>query len=382
VGIYIHIPFCKSHCTYCGFYSELLPCGQGSEAVVGTFVEALCREIKQEEFRIGDTVYFGGGTPSVLSLTQLERILDTLGAATHNNLEITIEVNPDDIVRKGEEYAAGLRNMGFNRVSMGVQSLDDTLLRRMGRRHDAAEAVKACQMLRDAGFENISVDFIFGFEQGTPPIDRWLESLGHPEHVSCYQLSIEQGSGLEKMISHGKYNMPSDEECAQQYAQICELLESLGYEHYEISNWARRDANDSKKPSSLRSRHNSSYWDHTPYMGFGPGAHSMCVSDDGAVVRRWNRDDLKAYILAAKNGNFAPVRDQETLSAQQVIQESIMLGLRTGEGIPAELLDPLTLSRALSEGVLVPCENVSASAPRVRIPQSKWFVSDDIILSL
>jgi len=376
VGIYIHIPFCKSHCTYCGFYSELLPCRQGSDAVIETFVEALCLEIRQEQCKIGDTVYFGGGTPSVLSLAQLERILDALAAVPRDNLEITIEVNPDDIVRKGEDYAAGLRKMGFNRVSMGVQSLDDALLRRMGRRHDAAEAVKACQMLRHAGFENISVDFIFGFEQGTPPIDEWLGRLGRPEHVSCYQLSIEQGSGLEKMISRGRYNMPSDEECARQYAQICEMLKTLGYEHYEISNWARRDADDSQSTSSLRSRHNSSYWNHTPYTGFGPGAHSMGISDDGALVRRWNRPDLKAYLLAAETEDFAPVREQETLTAQQLTQERIMLGLRTSDGIPADLLELQILRKALSEGVLLSCEN------GVRIPESKWFVSDDIILSL
>jgi len=371
VGVYVHIPFCVSHCTYCGFYSELLPCRQGSETVVDEFVRALCREISLERPDSGGTVYFGGGTPSVLSLSQLEAVVDALAPGIDSEVEMTIEVNPDDIVRKGEDYAVGLRKLGFNRVSMGVQSLDDVLLRRMGRRHTGAEAVRAFAMLRSAGFENISVDFIFGFSPGAVPIGDFLarmggslsDGAGFPEHVSCYQLSIEQGSGLEKMVSKGLYSMPSDEDCALQYASVCDTLRAFGYEHYEISNWARRPA--------LRSRHNSSYWNHTPYLGFGPGAHSLIGNS-----RRWNNTDLKAYLSAAKSGDFSCVQGSEILSEQQWNEERVMLGLRTCEGIPQSWIPEESLCKALSAGSLERCDAF------VRIPESKWFVSDDIILSL
>lgn len=369
MGVYIHIPFCASHCTYCGFYSELLPLRQGSESVVDAFVDALCREISLADFQIGDTVYFGGGTPSLLSADHLERILDALGVTPRSDLEMTIEVNPDDVVRGGAEYVSRLRQMGFNRVSMGIQSLDDSLLRRMGRRHSAQQALQAYNCVRDAGFDNVSVDFIFGFAGGDIQIGECLRTLGLPEHVSCYQLSIEPGSGLEKMLSRGVYAMPSDEECARQYAVICDCLRDLGYEHYEVSNWA--------KPL-LRSRHNSSYWDHSPYVGFGPGAHSLAVSPGVPARRSWNEASLRAYMAAASSGDFSSVRGREVLSDEQWDQEKVMLGLRRSEGIPVRWLSPCAVGKALSQGNLEYCEN----SCRVRIPESKWFISDDIIVNL
>lgn len=339
-GIYIHIPYCKSHCTYCGFYSELLRAARGSEL----FVDALIVEIEQwQGDSLPTTLYIGGGTPSILPIQQVRRIVEALPTVE----EFTVEVNPDDIVKGGEEYARGLREMGVNRISMGVQSFDDGVLHTMGRRHTAQEARRAYEILRGAGFENISIDFIFGYtkEWDVEQMRVGLESLvDMPEHISCYQLSIEEGSGLEKMVQRGRYEMPADEECERQYYAICDLLRELGYEHYEISNWC--------KPGRW-SRHNSSYWDHTPYVGFGPGAHSLLVQEDGTMVRRWNNPDVAAYIKAAGTGDWEAVRGSETLTAEQVREERIMLGLRTARGV---------------DGMV--------------IPEDKWFISDAIILDM
>ncbi len=395
-GIYVHIPFCRTHCIYCGFYSELLRDARGSER----FVDALCREIEStgveacgtggpegllSPWRQGggpaakrwegllpgplccrleslDTLYFGGGTPSLLTLEQMERIVSALGEGPWE--EFTVELNPDDVVKGGQTYADGLGRLGVNRISMGVQSFDDAVLKRMGRRHNASEAVRAYEILRRSGFDNISLDFIFGFIQGmdADALGKRIDSLpgGPPEHISCYQLSIEEGSGLEKMESRGIYSIPDDDECERQYYSLCDILGSRGYEHYEISNWSQ---------PGRRSRHNSSYWNHTPYVGFGPGAHSLFV-DEGRYVRRWNNPDLRAYVAAAGSGSFADVRGEETLTPGQIGEERIMLGLRTSDGVPSSLV----------------VENASLAASsvqgNVRIPEGRWFVSDAIISDL
>lgn len=370
-GIYVHIPFCKTHCTYCAFYSELLRTPHGSES----FVDALCREIRSEGFDSGKwTIYFGGGTPSVLGLEQLQRIVSAIfdsGLASASRIEeFTMEVNPDDIVRGGPEYATGLRAMGVNRISMGIQSFDDRLLHKMGRRHDSAQAMEAYRILRQAGFSNISIDLIFGFEPDldVDQIRRNLLEMGLPQHISCYQLSIEEGSGLDRMVRRGLYEMPSDTLCEAQYYAICELLRSLGYHHYEISNWCL---------DGFHSRHNSNYWNHTPYLGFGPGAHSLLLEDgtkpdEGPqMIRRWNNDNLQEYLSAAQSGDWTAARGQETLTAEQRHEEEIFLGLRTAKGVSVDLL------REGTSGL------VSADDPaRLRIPENKWFVSDSIIAGL
>ena len=428
-GIYIHVPFCTSHCVYCGFYSELLPrhssdcvC-DNNRARLEDYVYALCTEIRNtERYDIADTLYIGGGTPSVLGIAQIRKIVTELNGKFQLRLkEFTIEVNPDDIVRGGKDYAAGLRSLGVTRVSMGIQSFDDAVLKRMGRRHNAVQAIQAYAILREAGFDNISLDFIFGFTDHFD-VREWEKQLnalpgGLPEHISCYQLSIEDGSGLEKMISRGIFAVPADEVCEKQYYDICAALSNLGYEHYEISNWARRaSASDSLpvSPSSLspqspyRSRHNSAYWNHTPYTGFGPGAHSLLVSPgesadsdargQTAMMRRWNNPDVKAYIAAAGllNGasgtaeDFSSVRGSETLTPGQIREERIMLGLRTSDGIEEEWLKRNVKEERITEflgrGFLCRIagrdENKSGNPGYIRIPESRWFVSDSIISDL
>lgn len=400
-GIYIHVPFCTSHCVYCGFYSELLPrhssdcvC-DNNRARLEDYVYALCTEIRNtERYDIADTLYIGGGTPSVLGIAQIRKIVTELNGKFQLRLkEFTIEVNPDDIVRGGKDYAAGLRSLGVTRVSMGIQSFNDNELRRMGRRHNAAQAAQAYRILQDCGFDNISVDIIFGFDSqwkvetvrsgllnlsGNIPGPFGLSGL--PRHVSCYQLSVEEGSGLERMIAKGLYSMPDDETCAAQYSDLCNMLADLGYEHYEVSNWAL---------PGYRSRHNSSYWNHTPYLGLGPAAHSLFISntpDNQRYTRRWNKPDTAAYIDAMKRIATQPpgaeailseIRGDETLTAEQIREEKLMLGLRTAEGISPTLVSASNPSYTMLEKIFL-----DDKTGRLRIPENKWFISDSIIADL
>lgn len=391
--IYVHIPFCRSFCTYCDFYSEVAS-GCRAEAGYERFADAIVREIEERAGEISDdvnTLYIGGGTPSVLPLSVFRRIVSALETAGHGGPydEFTVEVNPDDIVEKGPAYVEGLLELGVNRVSMGVQSFDDEILRWMNRRHDSAAARKAYSILESAGVRNISIDLIFGLPQLS---DRqWRDTLGNaleissmgvlPQHISSYQLSVEPGSALAGMVSRGVWSEASEDLCARQYDVLCETLASAGYDHYEISNFAR---------PGHAAVHNSAYWRHLPYVGLGPGAHSFSAA--GQAVRMWNNPDLNAYVNAA---SFADVRGFEELTPEQLVLEHIMLALRTSEGIDAAFLhahaDREALSRAISSGDLVSVTGnlvgvsgdlLIASGDRLRIPESRFFVSDSIISEL
>lgn len=377
--VYVHIPFCRSFCTYCGFYSEVAP--KCRETQFEEFASALVKEIEtrhqdiQGVFASGDvnTLYIGGGTPSVLPLTVFEKLLAALGRSKFD--EFTIEVNPEDIVEKGQDYVEGLLELGVNRVSMGVQSFDDRLLKWMNRRHTSLQAVQAYRILESAGVDNISIDLIFGLPQLTDELwDDTLEkalaisSRGNlPKHISAYQLSVEEGSMLEKMISKGMCAEAPEEECRRQYEKLCRVLQQAGYEHYEISNFAM---------PGYQAKHNSAYWKHVPYVGLGPGAHSFL---DGK--RLWNADDLSAYLKAGSNGDFSEIRGSETLDQEQKKIEKIMLGLRTAAGVEEEFLrDSCTgavLAEALANGNLESLGN-----GMVRIPEDRFFISDNIISSI
>ena len=377
--VYVHIPFCRSFCTYCGFYSEVAP--KCRETQFEEFASALVKEIEtrhqdiQGVFASGDvnTLYIGGGTPSVLPLTVFEKLLAALGRSKFD--EFTVEVNPEDIVEKGQDYVEGLLELGVNRVSMGVQSFDDRLLKWMNRRHTSLQAVQAYRILESAGVDNISIDLIFGLPQLTDELwDDTLEktlaisSRGNlPKHISAYQLSVEEGSMLEKMISKGMCAEAPEEECRRQYEKLCRVLQQAGYEHYEISNFAM---------PGYQAKHNSAYWKHVPYVGLGPGAHSFL---DGK--RMWNADDLSAYLKAGSNGDFSEIRGSETLDQEQKKIEKIMLGLRTAAGVDEEFLrDSCTgavLAEALANGNLEALGN-----GMVRIPEDRFFISDNIISSI
>lgn len=421
--IYVHIPFCKSFCTYCGFYSETSAC-------YDRYVEALLGEIdrRKSEFdatKDVNTLYIGGGTPSVMPLPLLCRVVEALKDALGSRCfdEFTVELNPEDVIQRGEAYAEALLGMGVTRASMGVQSFDDGILRWMNRRHDAATAVRAYRILENSGFRNISIDLIFGLpELGPDSQPRHSDSLsGHfpdcrgkdgyvpllderlwretilraldisasgmlPSHISAYQLSVEPDSALDGMIADGRCREASEESCARQYEVLCEELSAAGYHHYEISNFAL---------PGMEARHNSAYWRHVPYVGLGPGAHSLSILPDGHRCRSWNSPDLKLYLET-----FAPLgqRDtgcsgQETLSPVQLGIENVMLGLRTSRGCPlSELVsacDRARLDSAISSGHLVPVPGSSelscledGAAQYYRIPEKYFFISDGIISEL
>lgn len=377
--VYVHIPFCRSFCTYCGFYSEVAP--KCREIQSDGFVQALESEIRTRQNEIErvfassdvNTLYIGGGTPSVMPLDVFERFLAALGHSEFT--EFTVEVNPEDIVEKGHSYVEGLLKLGVNRISMGVQSFDDQVLKWMNRRHSSSQAVQAYHILEEAGVRNISIDLIFGLPQLSQTL--WNQTLDQalnissrgnlPNHISAYQLSIEEGSMLEKMIAKGMCCEASEDVSRSQYETLCDRLHQAGYDHYEISNFAH---------PGYRARHNSAYWRHVPYIGLGPGAHSFL---DGR--RMWNKEDLPAYLEAGKNGDFSSVQGGEVLDNEQMAMEKIMLGLRTAEGVEEGYLRQMcsvsALEDALKNGNLVP-----SAGGYLRIPENRFFISDNIISSI
>lgn len=389
--IYLHVPFCGSFCTYCDFYSEICR----SIQVFNEYADAVIAEIrdrrKELEMNMSaqdavNTLYIGGGTPSVLPLDVLSRIVGAVtepAEVTSPFEEFTIEVNPEDIVEKGSEYVRGLMNLGVNRISMGIQSFNDDILRWMNRRHDASRAVEAFRILRESGVLNISIDLIFGISQLTDEI--WENTIEKalelsPEHISAYQLSIEEGSALAKMVADGRYVEASEEQCRRQYDILCRCLGRSGYHHYEISNFA--------KPG-FEAVHNSAYWHRAPYIGLGPGAHSLTGN-----IRSWNSQELPyrqpdgplsrnpdLSQHRTSGGNLLTYsRSFETLSPEDIRVERIMLSLRTYKGLETtelySLADRTVIETLLNEGAL------ELHGTRIRIPEDRLFTSDEIIREL
>ena len=417
--IYVHIPFCRSFCTYCDFYSEVASrCSADEQQKFGLFAQTLCREAALRSGEITDdvnTLYIGGGTPSVLPLCVFSDLLKVLQEHGHGGpfREFTVEVNPEDIVQKGEEYVKGLLALGVNRISMGVQSFDDGILRWMNRRHDSATAREAYRILENAGVKNISIDLIFGLSQLVD--NQWNETLDKalaisscgslPQHISAYQLSVEPGSVLAQLVERGQWSEASEELCSRQYDILCRRLRDAGYHHYEISNFAQ---------PGYEAVHNSAYWSHQPYVGLGPGAHSFlsrqCVpmtpsqqswappptrgcenaisthlasiaEKEKKPIRQWNESDLGMYLKAGQSGDFAAVQGSEELTQEQLVMEKVMLGLRTAKGLSEEFLrancDVEQMDEALRCGNLV----VSVDG-NIRIPEDRFFISDSIISSI
>ena len=357
--IYIHVPFCRSFCTYCDFYSEIAEDGMFSR-----YGDALCDEIRRRKDEFDSrlhTLYFGGGTPSVLPLAVLTRIILQLQDIGYGGPwdEFTLEANPEDIVEKGLPYLSSLRSLGVDRLSLGIQSFNDEMLAWMNRRHNAERAEKAFRLAREAGFGNISIDLIFGLSNlqdvvWEATIDKAI-ALG-PEHISCYQLSVEGDSALANMVSCGRYAPADDELCSRQYATLCRKLGEAGYRHYEISNFAR---------PGFESRHNSGYWARKPYVGLGPSAHSF-----RDPYRSWNSPQLAGYTSTS-----------EILTDEDRAVETIMLSLRTSAGIDGNYLrahgNAEGLDLMVKEGALVLQEG-----GRYRIPEDHFFTSDSIIREL
>ncbi len=319
-GIYIHIPFCAKKCIYCDFFSVAMTPDKRRP-----YVDALAREydVRLPELRGAEvnTLYIGGGTPSLLSVDEISRIVGMVSLA--DGAEVTIEANPDDVTA---DFIAGVKDAGINRVSMGVQSFCDDELQFLRRRHDAMQAHRAVDLLQNGGIDNISIDLIYGIPGQT--VESWTRSLGEAvalglPHLSAYSLMYEEGTQLTRMRDRGDFKEVDEDLSVTFFDSLSVTLAAAGYEHYEISNFA--------KPG-WRSRHNSAYWNFTPYLGLGAAAHSF----DGAV-RRFNPSNLRKYVSLVERDGKAFEEEKET--AAELYDEWVMTRLRTCEGLDLDDLE-------------------------------------------
>lgn len=370
-GLYIHIPFCKQRCNYCAFYSSTL------YNIREEYVAALTKELLlRKDYAHGkaiETIYFGGGTPSTLSIEQLQRICSTIYSAypVTNSPEVTIECNPDDLT---PEFLEALRPLPFNRISMGVQSFNDAQLRRLGRRHTAEGARTAVGNARKAGYTNISIDLMFALPGSTP--QQWQEDLDSaialkPQHLSAYNLMYEEGTPLYRALCNGNITELSEEENLEQFRMLIESMKKAGYRHYEISNFAL---------PGYESRHNSSYWNDTPYIGCGAAAHSY-----NGTEREWNIADIKEYIKGIESGNRK--FEIEHLSEEERYNDTILTRLRTAEGLPLEWMRD-KFSEKLNSYMLRTIEkeialgNLQENNGQVSLTEKGIFISDAVIREL
>lgn len=316
-GIYLHIPFCKQACTYCNFHFTT------SLRYKDDLVNALAKEAEAEKAYLGgetvNTVYFGGGTPSLLPISDLELLISALKEhfPVAPDAEITLEANPDDVTKENVRQWKGL---GINRLSIGIQSFFEEELRWMNRAHNASQAKACIEASYEAGIDNLSIDLIYGSPLLTD--EMWEQNVQTAidygiKHLSCYALTVEEKTPLHKnILQHKTVDVDSDKQ-ARQFLQLMNWLHTAGYEHYEVSNFAQ---------PGFRSRHNSSYWKGTPYLGLGPSAHSF-----NGTERRWNIPNNTVYIKTVNAG--APQREVEVLTPTQQLNETIMISLRTMEGL-------------------------------------------------
>lgn len=316
-GLYIHVPFCSRKCPYCDFYSVT------HLHRVEAFVEGLIQEMDlvTRPGTLFDTIYIGGGTPSLLDPPQVLGILECAHRrfAFTQDVEVTIEVNPDTV---SFDTLTAFLSHGVNRVNMGIQSFDDQRLLFLGRLHSARKARRAIRLARKAGVENLGLDLMYGLPNQSRK--DWLSDLREatsyePEHLSCYMLTYEAGTSLDRWRKAGRFRLLSEDTVRDLFELTVDFLSERGYEQYEISNFARGRA--------LRSRHNQKYWSHGPYVGLGPSAHSFL-----APMRWWNHRSLSDYLQALRAG-VLPVQGREALNRGQLMLESIFLGLRTSDGV-------------------------------------------------
>ena len=383
-GIYIHIPFCRSRCIYCGFYSTT------ALDLRQRYVAALCREMEIRSQRSEvrgeriETIYLGGGTPSQLTFDQLRQLfiyINKVYPLTPDSSplppEITIEVNPDDVT---VEFAAVLQQLPVNRVSMGIQTFDDQRLRFLRRRHTARQAIEAVSILRAVGIRNISIDLMYGFPDET--LADWEADIEAAlaldvEHLSAYCLMIEEGTLLHKMFTDDCLlftdDYPDEEMERQMYEVLIDRLEAAGYEHYEISNFAR---------PGFRSRHNSNYWNGTPYIGLGAAAHSYDIRS-----RSWNVADIRQYIEGMERGER--IFEEELLDDDTRYNDIVTVALRTKEGIDLNALSEKhrnycmkNARRYLNDGLLELSTIRGAESPTLHLTRHGLFVSDMVMSDL
>lgn len=371
-GIYIHVPFCKTRCVYCDFYSTT-----EQAAHADAYVQAVCTELElRKDYLQGrpvQTVYLGGGTPSQLSVEQLERLLTTahrVYGLAHAH-EITLEANPDDLT---PQYLHNLGRLPINRLSIGIQTFDDHLLRLLKRRHTAAQAIETVEHCRRAGFSNVSIDLIYGLPGQS--MEHWQHDLQtaislNAEHISAYHLIYEAGTPLYDMLNRHAVSEADEEDSNRFFALLMDRLGAAGYEHYEISNFGR---------PGRHSHHNSSYWNGTPYLGCGPSAHSF----DGKN-RAWNAASLALYIKGVNAGR--PPLETEILDPDTRHNDRVITALRTRRGLCMEALqaefgdvyarDLLRMARKhLETGLLELVDN------HLRLTRRGIFVSDGVMSDL
>lgn len=370
MGIYVHIPFCRSKCFYCGFYSV------ASARLREEFIKAFCREVDLRKNYLTDalseTLYFGGGTPSYLTIEELGVMVNKLESVYRfeSQAERTIEMNPEDVT---EEKLKGLRELGFNRLSIGVQSFSDIILKRINRTHSSRQAIEAVELATACGFDNIGIDLIIGLPGYTVEnmkTDFEVLNTLKIKHLSVYILSIDSNSVFEKLLRAGKFEPDDDDDLAVRWLMVSDYLKRIGFEHYEISNFAREQK---------YARHNTSYWQQKEYIGFGPSAHSYNFHS-----RQWNVSNLKTYIDSLNNSllNF----DKEELSESDKYNEYIMTNLRTMWGADLNFLQqnrgdrPESFNRKIE--LYVEGGYAVIEGERLRLTERGWLISDGIFSDL
>ncbi len=366
-GIYIHVPFCRQACHYCSFHFST------SLRLKEEMMSAMLIEMQQVENKPSmiDTIYFGGGTPSILSIEEIKLLMDQIYRhyEVSGDVEVTLEANPEDL---SEDYVKGLRDLGVNRLSIGIQSFLEDDLQYMNRAHSAEQSLQAIEYALSGGIRDVSLDLMFGLIGSDQ--SAWRASLEQiidlsPTHISCYNLTVEEQTAFAHWREKGQLQEVDENIQYEQYLMTHELLSSAGYDHYEISNYA--------KPGH-RSRHNQSYWNSQPYIGIGPSAHSF-----NGERRSWNVANNAKYLKQIKEGQE---RESELLSPSDRYNEYIMLGLRTAKGIAKSQIDEFpkkmresfdaVSARLLGQGVL------KSSGDTIYLSPEQWYISDAISAEL
>ncbi len=367
-GIYLHIPFCKRKCAYCDFYSI------ANTKFIENFVETICKEIEIQKFYLDkeniQTIYFGGGTPSMLNERQIEKILNTINKhfTVEKNNEITLEANPDDL---SEKYLKSIKKLGVNRLSIGIQSFNEDDLLLMKRKHSVNQANKAVKESQEQGFNNISVDLIYGLPDLT--IKKWEENIDKAlslniQHISAYHLTIEPNTLFQKMYKNEKLNLPIEEESLDQFKMLIDKTAKNGFLHYEISNFAI---------DGSISLHNANYWMGVKYLGLGPSAHSYNLTS-----RQWNISNLHEYLDTISKGKIP--FETEILTKNEKYNDFVITSLRTMWGLNTEKLkrkmgekyEKYFLEKAkkfLDKNLLIQSEN------NIILTDKGMFISDNIM---
>lgn len=370
-GIYIHVPFCKTRCIYCDFYTRT------DMSPKHNYVSAVCREMELRKHYISNeivkTIYFGGGTPSQLSYGDFQRIFDTIRAnfTVASDAEITMEANPDDLDTK---YLETLRRLAFNRLSIGIQSFDDNELKFLKRRHSAERAIDVVSLCKSSGYNNISIDLMYGLPNQT--MDIWQRNLEQAinldvQHISSYHLIYEQGTRLYRLFKLGDVKPVDEDLSVQMFSAMIDSLSAAGFQHYEISNFAR---------NGLYSKHNSSYWLGEKYLGLGPAAHSF----DGHN-RAWNIPSISKYVEAIGQAN--PAIETECLDKNTSYNDFILTGMRTMWGVDLVVMESRfgtsmkdycmkNVQKYINQGFVTNNDNV------LKLTREGIFISDGIMSDL